>query len=197
MGELVITRALPDTALEPIGDGWTVYGRAVPYDVTQSVDDGKGMYYERIARGAFARDAVKGGLWVNLMLGHAGDDGDRFLGRCLRLQDEPDGCYATFRLNRDHPRAEEARSGELTGWSVSARVYKSSHHREDGQPVLQRDLCGMMHVAATARPQYAGAGVLVMREHVETDATPLAPIRDKWASKYATALDARKGAGVS
>lgn len=197
MSELVITRALPDTALEPIGDGWTVYGRAVPYGVAQQVDDGHGPYYERIGRGAFARDAVKGGRWVNLMLGHAGDDGDRFLGRCLRLVDEPDGCYASFRINREHPRAEEARSGELTGWSVSARVYRTSRHHEDGREVLQRDVMGLMHVAATARPQYAGAGVLVMREHVETDAGEIAPIRDKWAGKYGAALDARRGTGVT
>jgi len=196
MSELVITRALPDTALEPIGDGWTVYGRAVPYGVKQQVDDGKGPYYERIGRGAFARDAARGGHWINLMLGHAGDDGDRYLGRCLRLQDEPDGAYATFRLNRDHPRAEEARSGELTGWSVSARVYRTSSYREDGQTVLQRDACGMMHVAATARPQYAGAGVLVLREHVEVEGDGAAPIRDQWLRKYRQ-LDERHGAGVS
>ncbi len=165
MSELLIQRDLG--GLEPTGgDGWTLYGRVVPYEVDQKVtDDGKVFYLERFATRSYSRDVAKGGRWVNLMVGHAGDDGDRFLGRCIQLS-ESDGLYAAVRLNREHPLAEQARSGELTGWSAQARVYRSrTLTRGDGQRVVLRELCGLSHIAATPVPQYAGAGVLVARDH--------------------------------
>lgn len=167
MAELMISRSA--APLEPVGDGWTVEGLAVPYDRDQRVsDDGRTFYTERFARGAFRRDAAAGGRWVNLFVGHHGDEGDRFLGRCVALRDEPDGLWSVFRLNRDHPRAEEARAGELVGWSVSARVYASNRETVRGETVVTRLSCGLSHVAATASPQYAGAGVKVARaEHIE------------------------------
>lgn len=172
MSELLIVRALPVQHLEPTGDGWTIYGLAVPYNREQEVsDDGKTTYVEEFSGGAFQRDVSKGGRWVNLMLGHAGDDGDRFLGRCISLEEKDDGLYSSFRLDRSHPQAEAARSGELTKWSVSARVYRSRNIIRGAREVTVRELCGLSHVAATMRPQYAGAGVLVAREHELVGAT--------------------------
>jgi len=166
MSELIIERA--SAPLEPVGDGWTVDGIAVPYDREAEVSDDGGAttYVESWTLGAFARDVTKGGRWVNLMIGHAGDDGDRYLGRCIELAEERAGLRASFRLDRSHPQAEAARSGELTGWSVSARVYRSrSVMRADGRRVVYREIAGLSHVAATPRPQYAGAGVVLAREH--------------------------------
>jgi len=174
MTELIIERAAVD--FEPIGDGWTVYGCAVPYNREMRVtDDGVNFYLEEFAPGAFSRDVAKGGRWVNLMLGHSGDAGERLLGRCVALEENDGGLYPSFRLNRDHPRAEAARAGELIGWSVSARVYRSRRIERKTQAVTIRESCGISHVAATAKPQYAGAGVLVAREHslvIEPTATP-------------------------
>ena len=172
MSELLIQRAAP--ALEPVGDGWTVEGIAVPYGkLSRVTDNGTDYYQEGFMPGAFARDAAKGGRWVNLMVGHHGDFGDRYLGRCVNLADEINGLLATFRINREHPQAEAARAGELTGWSVSCRVYRS---REEGPPdgrVTWRASCALDHVAATPQPQYAGAGVVLSREHVvEMGASP-------------------------
>lgn len=166
MSELVINRSA--AALEPVGDGWTVYGLAVPYGREAEVsDDGTSTYWEGFSGGAFHRDVGKGGRWVNLMLGHHGDDGERFLGRCIALTEDSQGLWPTFRLDRSHPQAEAARAGELTGWSVSARVYRSrATTRPDGSRMVWREVCGLSHVAATAAPQYAGAGVQVAREHV-------------------------------
>src|SRR4051812_38821414 len=117
--ELIIERSAP--AMEAVGDGWTVYGMAVPYDVANRVTDDGGttFYTETFEPGSFARDVAKGGRWVNLMVGHYGDEGERFLGRCLSLEDKPDGLYGSFRLDRANPQAEAARAGELRGWSVS------------------------------------------------------------------------------
>ncbi len=165
MTELIIERATP-VPLEPVGDGWTVRGLAVPYSSPNRVsDDGAEFYDEEWAPGAFTRDVAKGGLWVNLMLGHAGDDGDRWLGRCVGLEETNEGLFPSFRINRDHPQAEEARSGELTGWSVGARVYRSRQETRAGRTVMVRLSAGLNHVAATRSPQYAAAGVLVARDH--------------------------------
>ncbi len=189
MTELLIERALPGDALEPIGDGWTLHGLAVPYERDQEVtDDGATFYLERFAAGSYARDVAKGGRWVNLMLGHRGDDGDRYLGRCVGLSESLDydpGLYIDFRLNREHPRAEEARSGELRGWSVGAKVYRSREDRVSGQRRVIRELAGLNHVAATRLPQYAGAGVLVAREH-ELITEPAAPVRDRLRAALAS-----------
>lgn len=179
MPELLIERAA--APLEPVGDGWTVYGQAVPYAVENRVTDDGGttFYTEVFDPGAFGRDATKGGRWVNLMVGHHGDDGDRFLGRCVGLEERSDGLYGSFRLDRTHPQAEAARAGELRGWSVSARVYRSREERDSlGQRLVHRIACGLSHVAATAAPQYAGAGVLVAREHVLTVAPSGTPRLD-------------------
>lgn len=179
MPELVIERELPAGALEPVGDGWTVYGMAVPYDREQRVsDDGLTFYLERFARGAFQRDVDKGGRWVNLFLGHRGDEGDRWLGRCVALEETEAGLFPTFRLNRSHPRAESARAGELTGWSVSAHVYRTRRETGGMLDVMVREACGISHVAATVAPQYAGAGVLVAREHFQIDAPSRTPRLD-------------------
>jgi HK97 family phage prohead protease len=177
MTELLVERSMT-APLEPVGDGWTVRGLAVPYGVESRVtDDGSTYYYEAFDTGSFSRDAAKGGRWVNLMLGHAGDEGDRWLGRCLGLEEEADGLYPSFRLNRDHPQAEEARSGEFTGWSVQARVYRSRIERHAGREVRVRMVCGLNHVAATRSPQYAGAGVQVARDHELIGIEPT-PLRD-------------------
>lgn len=188
MSELLIERdAAP---LEPIGDGWTVYGRAVPYGVENTVtDDGGTTFYTEVFEpGAFARDVGKGGRWVNLMVGHHGDDGDRFLGRCVSLEELGDGLYGSFRLDRSHAQAEAARAGELRGWSVSARVYRSTEDRDHmGGRRVRRQACGLSHVAATASPQYAGAGVLVAREHtliVAPSATPHLDALREWRATW-------------
>jgi hypothetical protein len=41
-----------------------------------------------------------------------------------------------------------------------------------------REVCGLSHVAATAQPQYAGAGVLVAREHTMVEDPSPTPARD-------------------
>lgn len=179
MTGLVITRSAPD--METTGDGWTVEGLAVPYGAETDVSDDYGttFYAEAFAPGAFARDCSKGGLWVNLMLGHDGDDGDRYLGRCVAMRETDAGLFTAFRINRSHPDAEAARSGELTHWSVSARVYRSRRESRDGRPIVWREACGLSHVAATASPQYANAGVLVARDHTLIDDTPQTPRLDE------------------
>src|SRR5262245_6853534 len=134
---LVIERSAP--GLEPVGDGWTVWGRAVPYGTEQRVtDDGSTFYLEEFAPGAFARDIARGGGWINLYVGHHGDFGDRHLGACTYLEERDDGLYPTFALKREHPLAAEARAGELTNWSVKATVYRSQVVTRAGRQIMRR-----------------------------------------------------------
>ena len=180
MTELMIERAFEVADMDMRGDGWTLYGRIVPFGVRQLVRDAGGEpYLERFAAGAFDRDVAKGGRWVNLRVGHYGADSDAYLGRCRELEALPGGLYGTFRIeDRDNPLAEAARSGELRAWSVGAKVFRSRHVVDpDGRGVVEREQCAINHVAATATPQYAGAGVLVARDH-EVIGRPGTPLRD-------------------
>lgn len=186
MSELIIERGFNVDELElQRGDGWTLFGRIVPFGVRQEVTDGAAPYLERIMREAFTRDVAKGGRWVNLRVGHGGPDHDAYLGRCLSLDSRSDGLYGTFRLDREHPMADAARAGELTGWSVGAKVFQSRTVVDpDGRRVTQREVCAINHVAATPLPQYAAAGVLAVRDHELIDDTPGTPIRDALLAKY-------------
>ena len=177
MSELIIERDYDVTDLDTgRGDGWTLYGRIVPFGVRTQVRDSvdRPQYLERFDPGSFDRDVEKGGRWVNLRVGHHGADHDAFLGKCLGLEALPGGLYGTFRVTeRTHPLADAARAGELTKWSVGAKVFRSRQMVDpDGASVVNREVCALNHVAATAAPQYAGAGVLVAREHQLIDATP-------------------------
>lgn len=189
----MIWRSMP--ALEmATGDGWTVWGPVIPFGRRTKVEDvaraGTGdqfvlSYMERIAHHGFDRDIANRGGWVNLMVGHDGDHALRYLGRCIRLEAHKDALYATFRLNRDHPLAEQARCGELTGWSAGAQIYESRRVVDpDGVEVIERTSLNLRHVAATASPQYEGAGVQIVREHVMIDNLPTAPIRDALRARY-------------
>ena len=196
MAELIIERAFDPGELEvQRGDGWTLFGRIVELGRRELVRDSADQepYLERFAPDAFDRDVAKGGRWVNLRVGHYGPDHDAYLGRCLTLEARTDGLYGTFRLDREHPLADAARSGELTGWSVGAKVFRSRRSLDpDGKPVVDRLLCAINHVAATPAPQHAGAGVLVVRDHQLVDDTPPGtPLRDALQARLRASRSAR------
>jgi len=50
--------------------------------------------------------------------------------------------------------------------------------RADGRRVVYREIAGLSHVAATPRPPYAGAGVVLAREHELIIAPSETPRRD-------------------
>jgi uncharacterized protein YwbE len=186
MSELIVLRAV--NAFEQVGDGWTIYGRAVRYGVKETVSDdfGQTWYDEEWEPHAFDRDVAAGGRWVNLLAGHDGLDADVYLGRAKRLETRPDGLYAEVGLEKDHPLAEDARTGRLTRWSVGAAVTRSVV-RQDGTKV--RMAAGLRHIAAVASKKDAregewmaqgdGTGVLAYR------GTPKRfPRREEWRRRY-------------
>jgi hypothetical protein len=62
-------------------------------------------------------------------------------------------------------------------------VYRSREITRAGRRVVVREVCGLSHVAATRAPQYAGAGVLVARDHVLIEAPPSTPLLDAIRSR--------------
>ena len=181
MSELIIEREYEVLDLDVgRGDGWSLYGRFVPFNHRQQVRDSAAgpAYLERFDPRSFDRDVEKGGRWVNLRVGHHGADYDAFLGRCVGLEALPGGLYGTFRITeRNHPLADAARGGELSSWSVGTKVFRSRRVTDpDGALVVDREACAINHVAATAAPQYAGAGVLLVRDHHMIE--PVAPSFD-------------------
>lgn len=179
MSELtIITRERPADIMEVerSGDGFTVAGIVVPFDRVQEVsDDGVTRYREVFDPHSFDRDVAKGGRWINLKRGHGkSDPGEDFLGRCHGLRAQPEGLWAEFRLERSHPLVDEVRYGELKSWSIGARIYR--FHREGD--VRRYTMCAVDHVAATPKPQYADAGVVLVRDET-VDETPGTPRRDR------------------
>ena len=102
MSEERLTRTF--TAELDEGEGRTLYGRIIPYDQLQRVADLRpdgvwgDPYQERIARGAFERDAR---LWrapnrVELRYEHGAGLMDT-VGHGVGFEDKADGLYGTFR----------------------------------------------------------------------------------------------------
>ena len=162
MSELIIERSIAAATMEPIGDGWTLHGRAVPYDVDQEVtDDGKSHYYERscarcLCPGRSSPAAVGSTSWSAT----AGTTGSAYLGRCIAIADTSGGLDLDSWNQPGASSRRRARPGDLMGWSVSAHVFRTRKSVENGRLVMVRERCGLSHVAATAlTPSTPGAGV--------------------------------------
>ena len=85
----------------------------------------------------------------------------------------------------------------MTGWSVSTHVYRSRSNVDyAGRKVTVRELCGLSHVAATAQPQYAGAGVMVARDHELIVAPSAVPRRDALTALLADLRASRPQGGT-
>jgi HK97 family phage prohead protease len=158
---ITITRAFP--AELTAGDGRTILGRCVPYDVPTLVADDTGPpYLESWRRGAFrriARDAPR----VRLVYEHHETIGD-VIGHAVELHETDGGLDAVFRaIGAPGEQALELiRAGVVRGLSIQAIIPPSgSRTRADG--VVERTLASLRHVALTATPAYADAVVTATR----------------------------------
>jgi HK97 family phage prohead protease len=164
------------------GDGRTLVGRVVPYGETASVADpplGK-RYREMFVLGAFKRNTRAPQL-VLLDFEHGPSLGDK-VGHGAELIERDDGLHGVFRttLAGNGPLALElVEAGVLTGFSVSAEVYRSTR-RADG--VVMRTSCNLLGVALCRSPAYESARIEAVREapaeeadYEEHDLGPLRP----------------------
>ena len=164
-GEL---RAMPlELADAGAGDGRTLVGRLVPYDVASSVSDGGRRYRERFVSGAFERQIRSGQhRQVALFPQHVRDNDRLPLARASRLFDGADGLFAEFPMPRTtaaDDALELVRSEVVTGLSVGF-VLLGEHSRRGRDGVVERTRAHVDHVALTHAPAYAGAEVVGLRD---------------------------------
>lgn len=149
------------------GDGRTVYGYAVPFDVDAIVDDGYGPYVERFVRGAFKFVARQAGR-VRFQYQHD-DDLLAWIGNATLLREESLGLYGEFRVDNNE-RGKHAlykiADGQLPGLSLSFVPSNRDVHETmpDGQQRITRRLVKQLeHVAAVREPAYAAPEPLMVR----------------------------------
>jgi Escherichia/Staphylococcus phage prohead protease len=153
--------------LRSSGDGRTLFGRAVPYGVNATVNQGGKSFQERFVPGVFSRQVGSGQIaQVRLFDAHADRmNGQHPIGKTTRLAEQPDGLYGEWALN-DTTRAEDAlklvRAGEVTGLSVGFKAQGGGTRRAD-DGTLERVSAHLDHVALTHEPVYADAQVLGVR----------------------------------
>lgn len=145
------------------GDGRTLYGRAVPYNVTTDI----GRDRERFVPGAFSRQlSMSPPEHVKLYDAHSNRiDGRMPVGKTTRLTEQPDGLYGEWRMF-DTSAGEDAlklvKAGEVTGLSIGFRSASNGSARTD-DGVIERRSAHLDHVALTHEPQYQDATVLAVR----------------------------------
>jgi HK97 family phage prohead protease len=149
--------------LRDTGDGRTLYGRAVPYNVIGDL----GKYQERFMPGVFARQVGSQQFGqIKLYDAHTQRlDGRHPIGKTVNLSEQPDGLYGEWRVH-DTSAGNDAlhlvRAGEVTGLSVGFRAQGGGSRRGD-DGVLNRISAHLDHVALTHEPVYQDAQVLGVR----------------------------------
>lgn len=154
------------------GDGRTVYGYAVPYDVDAIVNDGFGDYAERFLFGAF-RSVVKQAHRVKFQPSHD-QDFLSWVGNATCLREEKKGLYSEFRVDaseRGQQLIYKIRDGQLPGLSVGfVPSDKQSHNvlsvrQSDGAQRITRSMVKqLIHVAAVEEAAYPAMEPLAVRE---------------------------------
>lgn len=175
------TRSAPLELAEE-GDGRTLYGRVVPYNVVADVADPPTFkpYKESFQPGAF-RAQLQAANRIDVLLNYEHRQGIAdVVGRGVSLSEESDGLYGTFRMleHGDGDKALELyHAGVLRGLSTEFSVRKS--RTVDG--VVQRIDARIGNVAlcrehgsgfSGGKAAYPGAQVLAVRTDVE------APVSD-------------------
>lgn len=134
MSTSVLYRATPDLQVRSSGDGRTIFGIVVPYNVEATVDDGRGPYREMFAPGSLKRSAAERGHKVRLNVQH--DLRHRLpVGRATLLEDQPGGLYGEFYVSdtRDGDDALTLARDGVVSFSVGFRGIRE--RRQNGVTV--------------------------------------------------------------
>lgn len=158
------TRAY-DTDLEirAEGDGRTVCGICVPYDVEQRIHS---SLTEVFRRGAFA-NVARAAHRVKLLVGH--DAQALPIGRATLLREDASGLYGEFRISkgsRNDDILELVRDGALTELSIGFQPLKDKR-RSDG--VIERLSAHLAEVSLVTFGAYSSkAAVTAVRDESTT-----------------------------
>jgi HK97 family phage prohead protease len=152
---------------DPDGDGRTVIGRAVPYDVIVSTPD---VGDEAFVQGAFARTITHGKLSrVKLCVSHRRGEP---VGVCTRLDERADGLYGEWRVSRTSAGddvLEQVRDSTLDELSIG--FMPEAGHRDRGAYVHTQVRLAEVSLVPWGVYGDAGAKVLAVRS-LEPAGTP-------------------------
>jgi len=155
-----MTLLFRESLLRADDNGRTIYGLAVPYGVTATVDDGLGPYRERFAPGAFTRSIRERGSKIRLFTMH---ESRRLpIGRPVDLTEHRDGLHAAFMVaaTRDGDEALElVRSGTVNGFSIGFAPVRE--RKVEG--VVERIEASLREVSLVWQPAYESALVAGVR----------------------------------
>lgn len=155
------------------GDGRTITGIAVPYDVEQRIS---GNLTEVFRKGAFA-DMVRNPFKVKLLRGH--DAKALPLGRATMLKETDKGLYAEMRVSKTAAGDEVlelVRDGALDNLSIGFMPVKN-RKREDG--VIERLKAQLAEISLVTFGAYGDlASVTGVREVEETELSRMAQARE-------------------
>lgn len=185
-----ITRAfVAQLALD--GDGRTICGRCVPYNVPTLVADVEQPepYMESFRAGAF-RSAMKDPTRVHLVFGHDTVHVGNQLGHAVTFTEADDGLDATFRAvgAPGDTALEQIRAGMFRGLSIHAAIPPSgSRRRPDG--VIERTMVYLRHVALVAEPAYADAQVTAVRSNAMPALADIRAQQDRYRLRFASSAD--------
>lgn len=155
-------------------DGRTLHGRIVPYnevaDIVEFDEESQSMkrYREQflphslaaMVQGFRARggdNSIRSNCFVPLLIDHR-DNFDSMIGQAIELTDADDGAYATFRLYEDE-RIIKIRSVLTESHSGLSVMFRDTRPPKLVGDIVSRVQVHVAHVAATATPAYATAGI--------------------------------------
>jgi hypothetical protein len=159
---------------EPEGDGRTLFGLAVPYDVEIDVSDWWDDYTEVFRKGSFAKTIRERRHPVPLLVSH--ERRGLPIGAATELTEEDDGLHAAFHLSAT-PKADEvlalvaddALSGLSIGFEpVSHRVTAGDKRTPQSlRDLHERSEVILREVSVCNFPAYEDAGVHGLRAATE------------------------------
>jgi HK97 family phage prohead protease len=177
MTDRLMRAALAD--LEIRGDGRTVAGLAVPFDVPTDIADSQGVYSETFRRGAFARTIEQRGRRVKALAQH---DRRRLpLGRAHSLREDAHGLAVELHISqtRDGDEALElVRDGALDGLSIGFRSVDGGDRWNATRTAVERVEVRLDEVSLVAFPAYDDARVMAVRTGSEGLVADISPAVD-------------------
>ena len=143
------------------GTGRQVYGLAVPYNSTITVNEGNGSSFrERFEPGVFTRSIRERGHKVKLLTSH--DTRKLAVGRAAELREDTSGLFASFDVARTRDGdelLELVTAGVIDSFSIG---FQSIRDRRDGDVVVRVE-AALWEVSAVNFPAYEGAVIAGVR----------------------------------
>lgn len=150
------------------GDGRTVYGVLMPFDVESTVDDGFGPYTESFQRGAFSKTIRENRNGIKLLVNH-----DKYrslpIGKSIVLREDPHGLYGEFRVSQTRAGDEAitlVRDGVVDAFSVGFNPIQPPSF---GPGAVKRTEVRLFEASLVGFPAYAGALVAGVRSEFSED----------------------------